>query len=130
MMNVLLIIVSLVCVSMFAINRKQVKTITILEDKNKKLVNENSKIASDLKKISLEYLTLKDMWVRLERQSSEIMSKMGKPAVNLDYADLMNSEKNTNDVKYDVDDILDEIRLKGRDNVSKDKIDFLIKNSK
>lgn len=130
MVNVIMIFLLVFSVFMIFINHKKSKENILLEDKNKKLMMEISKISSDNKKITLEYLTLKEMWVRLERQASEVMSKMGKPSVNLDYADLLNSEKVTNNVNYDVDDILDEIREKGRENVSKDKIDFLIKNSK
>ena len=130
MVNVIMIFLLVFSVFMIFINHKKYKENILLEDKNKKLMMEISKISSDNKKITLEYLALKEMWVRLERQASEVMSKMGKPSVNLDYADLLNSEKVTNNVNYDVDDILDEIREKGRENVSKDKIDFLIKNSK
>lgn len=130
MVNVIMIFLLVFSVFMIFINHKKSKENILLEDKNKKLMMEISKISSDNKKITLEYLALKEIWVRLERQASEVMSKMGKHSVNLDYADLLNSEKVTNNVNYDVDDILDEIREKGRENVSKDKIDFLIKNSK
>lgn len=130
MVNVIMIFLLVFSVFMIFINHKKSKENILLEDKNKKLMMEISKISSDNKKITLEYLSLKERWVRLERQASEVMSKMGKHSVNLDYADLLNSEKVTNNVNYDVDDILDEIREKGRENVSKDKIDFLIKNSK
>lgn len=130
MVNVLLGILTIFSIVMIVVNKKISKENILLENKNKKLMVENGKMSSDIKKISLEYLALKEMWVRLERQVSEVTSKMGNPSTKLDYADLLNPEKNTNTITYDIDDILDEIRENGSENVSKDKIDFLIKNSK
>lgn len=130
MVNVLLGILTIFSIVMIVVNKKISKENILLENKNKKLMVENGKMSSDIKKISLEYLALKEMWVRLERQVSEVTSKMGNPSIKLDYADLLNPEKNTNTITYDIDDILDEIRENGSENVSKDKIDFLIKNSK
>ena len=95
------------------------------KEANDKLAKDNIKVVSDNKKISLEYLALKEMWVRLEKQAAEVMKRMGRPSSELDFADLMDNVNVPETEKFDVDDILNEINEKGISNVDKNKIKFL-----
>lgn len=108
----------------FVLFIKNVELNTVKKE-NERLLIENVKVVGDNKKITLEYIAIKDMWTKLERQASEMLMSMGRPSTELDFSDMFNKPKESKKVKYDVDDILNEINQKGISNIEKEKLDFL-----
>jgi len=122
----------IMCICLFLNVKFKSKHIKILNNKNSLLDEEISSLKDKLsisylnnQKLAVEYLTLQDMWKKLESYTISLAKKLGNSNINIDeFGDSENDEPKT--IPYNIDDILDEMnKVGGFKNLTKDKQDFL-----